>query len=78
MKHSSRLAELVLRLNLNQDFQEFWEYVRVDRDNALQDAIHGTEGDPAEKRGAARALDTLVTTVEKAPDIQKKRNEAQS
>ena len=72
MSQSERLAELVLRLNVNQDFQEFWGVVTARRDALVQDAIHSTEGNPAEKRGAARELDTFVKMVENSPEKAKK------
>lgn len=74
MKQSAHLAELALRLRMNQDFQEYWKLVRADRDNAITEAIYPKEGDPAEKRGAARALDTLVKQFEEAPDKTKHLN----
>ena len=67
MKQSERLGELVLRLAINQDFQEFWGLVEAHRDELMQDAIHNTNGDPAEKRGAAREFDLFVKSVETAP-----------
>lgn len=67
MKQSARLGELVLRLNINEDFKEFWKLVTEHRDGVVQDAIHNTNGDPAEKRGAARELDQFVKTIESAP-----------
>lgn len=72
MSQSERLAELVLRLNVNQDFTEFWEIVTARRDALVQDAIYSTEGNPAEKRGAARELDTFVKMVENSPEKAKK------
>lgn len=72
MKHAERLAELVLRLRMNEDFKEFWKIVEERRDALVQDAIHNVEGNPAEKRGAARELDSFVKLVEKAPEKAKK------
>lgn len=72
MKQAERLAELVLRLRINTDFQEFWRIVVDRRDALVQDAIHNTEGNPAEKRGAARELDSFVKLVENSPDKAKK------
>lgn len=72
MSDTERLAELVLRLRSNQDFKEFWGIVSERRDALVQDAIYSTEGNPAEKRGAARELDSFVKLVENAPDKAKK------
>jgi len=72
LKQAERLAELVLRLRINTDFQEFWRIVVDRRDALVQDAIHNTEGNPAEKRGAARELDSFVKLVENSPDKAKK------
>lgn len=72
MNKSERLAELVLRLRVNTDFQEFWKLVVERRDALVQDAIHSTEGNPAEKRGAAREIDSFVKQVESSPDKAKK------
>lgn len=74
MKQNARLAELALRLRLSQDFTEFWELVKAERDKLVTAAIYTAEGDPAEKRGAARALDMLINDFETAPDKAKKLN----
>jgi len=71
MKTTARLAELVIRLKVNSDFNELWEIVVAERDKAIHTAVHG-DGKPAEKRGAARALDTLVRDIEEAPNKLKK------
>lgn len=67
MKQSARLGELVLRLRINEDFKEFWELVQQHRDGLVKDAIHNSQGDPAEKRGAAREFDLFVNNVESSP-----------
>ena len=72
MKQTERLAELVLRLRVNEDFKEFWKLVEERRDAVMQDAIHGLEGNPAEKRGAARELDSFVKLIDSAPEKAKK------
>jgi hypothetical protein len=72
LSSSERLAELVLRLRVNTDFQEFWKIVEDRRDALVQDAIHNAEGNPAEKRGAARELDSFVKLVENSPEKAKK------
>lgn len=63
MKHSARLAELVAELRLNPNFQEFWKLIEAHNEDLVKDAIFSEAGDPAEKRGAAKAVGRIVNAV---------------
>ena len=67
MKSTQRMGELVQKLKMNEDFTELWGMVESWRDELVKYAIHGTNGDPAENRGAAREFDKMVTAINESP-----------